>query len=69
MKLTISIDDRVLERVHEFARRRETTLEDLVRDYLKSITGFRSPAETADRILELMREHGGELPIEISTRR
>lgn len=41
MNATLAIDEGLLERARELARRRRTTLNQLVRDYLEVVNPFR----------------------------
>ena len=59
MNLTISIDDRLLERARALARKRGISLQDLLRQYLESLAGEPSIEETADELMALMKEQGG----------
>jgi hypothetical protein len=43
MKLTLSLDDRLLDRVRRLAARRGISLNQMIRDYLADITGEASP--------------------------
>lgn len=60
MNLTISIDDRILDRARALARRRGVSLQDLLRRYLESIVGERSRDDIADELCLLMRESAGK---------
>ena len=59
MNLTISIDDRILDRARALARRRGVSLQDLLRRYLESIAGERSREDVADELNRLMRNSPG----------
>jgi hypothetical protein len=59
MNLTISVDDELLERAREMARARGISLQELLREQLRTLAGERSGAEVADELLRLMQEHGG----------
>ena len=55
--LTLAIDDDILLEARKFALERNTTVNQLVRDYLASIAGQRSRREEArERIRQFMRE-------------
>ena len=54
--ITLSAEDRVLERARELARERSTTLNRLFRDWLADLTSGRS---RGDRYRELMRQLDG----------
>jgi hypothetical protein len=59
MNVTISVDDSLLARAREIARMRGTSLQQLLREYLKTLTGDRPAEEVADELLELMDTRGG----------
>lgn len=59
MNLTISVDDELLERARELARRRGVSLQELLRDQLRKLAGSRTGGEVADELLELMASSGG----------
>jgi len=59
MNLTISIDDRTLDRARALARRRGVSLQELLRHYLESIVGELPRDEVADELGRLMRDSAG----------
>jgi len=59
MNLTIAVDDDLLERARELARKRGVSLQELLRDQLRTLTGERSGADVAEELLELMATHPG----------
>ena len=59
MNITIAVDDGVVERARELARRQGRSLQELLRDYLQTLVGDRPGREVADELLELMESHGG----------
>ncbi len=59
MNLTISVDDRVLERARRLARERGTSVQELLREYLMKLVGESSGEQAAAELLELMDKHGG----------
>jgi hypothetical protein len=59
MNLTISLEEELLERARELARRRGVSLQELIREQLRLLAGERSGAEVADELLELMQKAGG----------
>lgn len=59
MNLTLSVDEKVVERAREAARQQGTSLNALVRQYLETLAGSSPGHETASELLSLMREHGG----------
>ncbi|MBW3672284.1 MAG: ribbon-helix-helix protein, CopG family [Acidobacteria bacterium] len=59
MNLTISVEEELLERARELARRRGISLQELIRDQLRLLAGERTGADVADELLELMQTSGG----------
>jgi Arc/MetJ family transcription regulator len=59
MNLTISIDDELLARAREAARRRGMSLQEYLRSCLRALTGERSPDDVARELLELTESQGG----------
>jgi predicted transcriptional regulator len=59
MNLTIAVDDDLLERARALARKRQTSLQELIREQLRLLTGERSGEDAARELLDLMNERGG----------
>lgn len=59
MNLTISVDDDLLSKARDHARRRGLSLQDLLRGYLRGLVGEASPDAVATELLDLMRRHPG----------
>lgn len=59
MNLTISVDDDLIERARELARRRGVSLQDLLRDYLRSLVGDRTASDVADELAAVWEETPG----------
>lgn len=59
MNLTISVEDDLLERARELARRRGISLQELIREQLRLLAGTRRAPEVADDLIELMKSSGG----------
>ncbi len=59
MNITLSVEDRLLERAREVARRQGVSLNQLVRHYLETVAGEVSGEVAAETLLHLMEEHGG----------
>lgn len=59
MNVTISVDDDLLERARELARRRGISLQELIRDNLRLLAGERTGADAAHELLGLMESYGG----------
>lgn len=60
MNITLSVDREAVERACEVARRQGTTLEALLRDYIGSLAGRRSPEELAEALRALWAEGAGD---------
>jgi len=59
MNLTISVDDDLLRRAREFARRRGTSLQAILREHLRSLVGDRHPEALAEELDGLLSSQGG----------
>jgi hypothetical protein len=59
MNVTISVDDELLRRARQHARQRGTSLQDLMRGYLRSLVGDLPAESVAEELIGLMRSHGG----------
>ena len=59
MNLTISVDDELLRRAREHARHRGTSLQELLRGYLRGLVGDQPAESVAEELIGLMRTHGG----------
>ena len=59
MNLTISVDDRTLERARALARKRGVSLQQLLRQYLESLAGSQTTDDTADQLLALLTDFAG----------
>lgn len=59
MNLTISVDERLLERARKSAQSQGVSLQDLTRRFLESVAGQATPQAAADELLRLMSEQGG----------
>lgn len=59
MKLTLSVDDQVVERARDVARQQGTSLNALVRQYIESLAGQRTGAEVARELKRLWTTHSG----------
>jgi hypothetical protein len=60
MNLTMSVDDDLLRKAREHARRRGVSLQDLLRGYLRGLVGEVSPDAIATELLDLMRRQTGD---------
>lgn len=60
--ITLAVEEDVLERAKIFAAHRRTTVNRLVRDYLRSLVGQTGEVDEARaRLLELAREKRGDM--------
>lgn len=59
MNLTISVDDKLLERARRVARGRGVSLQELLRQMLESLAGARTAHDDADELMALLRESPG----------
>jgi hypothetical protein len=59
MNLTLSVDDKTLERARQVARQQGKSLNALVREYLKSLAGTRAKEDIADELMKLTKKHPG----------
>jgi hypothetical protein len=59
MNVTISIEEELLERARELARRRGISLQELIREQLRLLAGQRPGSEVAAELLALMNDAGG----------
>lgn len=59
MNITLSIDERLVERAREAARRRGVSLNAMIRGFLESVTGESSTKDAGEELLELMERRPG----------
>ena len=59
LNVTITIDDDLLRKAREHARRRGVSLQEMLRAYLRSVVGEASPEAVASELLDLMRNSPG----------
>lgn len=60
MNVTLSLDERLLERARKLAARRGISLNQMIRDYLAEVTGGPSPEDLASELDALWRESRGD---------
>lgn len=60
MNVTLSLDERLLERARKLAARRRTSLNQMIRDYLAEITGERAPEDVVAELEALWAESSGD---------
>jgi uncharacterized protein DUF6364 len=59
MNVTLSIDDQTLARARELAQQRGTSLNQMIRDYLESLTAS-DPSQAVEQLRRLWREEEGD---------
>ena len=59
MNITLSIEEEVVKRAHELAKRRGKSLNDMIRDYLNRLTDPMTPEEAITRLHELWETSPG----------
>lgn len=59
MNVTISVDDALLERARDLARRRGMSLQELLRQHLETLVGETRGEQVADELIALMRARPG----------
>ncbi|MGA2500014.1 MAG: DUF6364 family protein [Tepidisphaeraceae bacterium] len=57
MNITLSADARLIEKVRKAAQARGTTLNELIRDYMRQIAQEKTPETLADEFVAFMREN------------
>lgn len=57
--ITLSADERLLEKARREAARRGTSLNQLIRDYLEELAGERAASSEFDRLFELSQQARG----------
>ncbi len=60
VNLTLSADARLVKKAREVARRRGTSLNDLIRAHLRSLVGEPSREALAGELMRLLREQPGD---------
>ena len=59
VNITLSAEDDLIARARAYAQTRNTTVNQLIRDYLGRLTGQMDPQQAADEFEELARNRGG----------
>jgi replicative DNA helicase len=60
MNITLSVDKTLIEKARRYAKKQNTTLNNLVREYLKKITGQSNNDKAADEFESIALEYGGK---------
>ena len=59
VNITLSAEDDLVAKARAYAQSRNTTVNQLIRDYLGRLTGQIAPRQAAEEFAELARNHGG----------
>lgn len=59
MNITLSADEKLIARARAYAREHNTTLNQVIRDYMERLTGRPDGEEAAAEFAALAREHSG----------
>ena len=62
MNVTLSADKDLIEKSRRYAKAQHTSLNDLIRGYLKAVTGDQSVSESVEEFRKLAKERGGKSP-------
>jgi hypothetical protein len=68
MKITLSLDDRLVREVRKIALRRDTTLTALVRDYLEKLVVENAPSGRKRREREALERSFAQLQVKVGRR-
>ncbi|MCD6534598.1 MAG: hypothetical protein J7L25_11085 [Deltaproteobacteria bacterium] len=60
MNITLSVDEKVISRSRQFAKEHNTTLNSMVREFLRKISGDHDRQSHAEEFLKLAKNEGGE---------
>jgi hypothetical protein len=60
MNITLSADKSLIDKARRYAKKQNTTLNNLVREYLKKITGHTDHDKNADEFERIALEHAGK---------
>jgi len=60
MNITLSADERLIEKAREYAKRHQTSLNNLVREYLQKLTSDFDSDSSAEEFLKISAEFAGE---------
>lgn len=62
VNVTLSADEELLARAQAYAQARNTTLNELLRDYLRRLTEQMGPEQAADEFATIARNRSGRSP-------
>jgi hypothetical protein len=62
MNITLAADDDTVKRTREYARQHGTSVNQLVRDFLKSLTAHEDRGRVAEEFMRNARDHAGHSP-------
>jgi hypothetical protein len=60
MNITLSADERVIKKSREYARRHNTSLNQLIRDYLKRVASMEEGPTPGEEFVSIARDYAGE---------
>jgi len=60
MNITLSAEKRLVEKARQYAKKRNTSLNNLIRDYLKKVVDFDDIQSIADEFEQNALNHGGK---------
>ena len=62
MNITLSVDEQLLAKCREYAKKHQTSVNQLVRDYLATVSGEQDSAAVADEFKRLAKNRAGRSP-------
>ncbi len=60
MNITLSADEQVIRRSREYARRHNTSLNQLIRDYLRRVASMEEGLSPGEEFVSIAQEYAGE---------
>ena len=60
VNITLSADEKLVAAARAAARRKGTSLNELVREYMARLAGEKPPAQAASDLVKLLRKSGGD---------
>jgi hypothetical protein len=62
MNLTLSVDERLVQKMRILAAKRGTSLNQMIREYMEEATASGDPAKQADEFARLAKDYAGKSP-------
>ncbi len=62
MNITLSADKELISKCRRYAKKHNTTINQLVRDFLQKTVGSQEPSESAEEFAELAKNMSGKSP-------